>query len=120
MKHVQNGFPAYSQKAKCQQNILFHRIVQTVIENCNYETYFTEKITDCFANGVIPVYYGTRAISDYFDINGIIFLTDDFDISTLTKELYQSKIQSIQNNLNTVRHLKGADDFLAERIRELI
>ena len=28
-------------------------------ENANYPTYFTEKLTDCFACGTIPVYYGT-------------------------------------------------------------
>ena len=33
-----------------------------VIENDQYDDYFTEKITDCFSTGTIPVYYGTENI----------------------------------------------------------
>ena len=36
-------------------------------ENANYPTYFTEKLTDCFACGTIPVYYGTAGVAQYFD-----------------------------------------------------
>ena len=30
------------------------------IENDVYDTYFTEKILDCFATGTIPIYKGTK------------------------------------------------------------
>ena len=60
------------------------------IENDNYDIYFSEKILDCFATGTIPIYWGTKKISNYFDINGIIFY-DDFDISLLNEEFYYSK-----------------------------
>ena len=43
-------------------------------ENANYPTYFTEKLTDCFACGTIPVYYGTAGVAQYFDPDAIIFL----------------------------------------------
>ena len=35
--------------------------------------YFNEKIIDCFFSGTIPIYWGTKNISKYFDENGIIF-----------------------------------------------
>jgi hypothetical protein len=83
-----------------------------VIENDKYETYFTEKITDCFASGTIPVYWGAPDIGKYFNMNGIIQLTPEFDISALTPELYYSKLAAVNDNLNRVRNLETADDIL--------
>ena len=90
------------------------------IENFKYDDYFTEKITDCFANGVIPVYYGTNNIGKYFDQNGIITLNDRFKFEDLTEELYESKLDSIRNNLNLVSLLEGADDMIIRKIQEII
>jgi hypothetical protein len=41
-----------------------------VIENGIYDSYWTEKITDCFATGTIPVYSGTKKVLDFFDSDG--------------------------------------------------
>ena len=90
------------------------------MENCKYNSYFTEKITDCFANGVVPIYYGTDTISNYFDTNGIITFTDSFDPSSLTFDLYQSKIKSIENNLRLVLEMESADDMIFKNIRKFI
>jgi hypothetical protein len=90
------------------------------MENCKYNSYFTEKITDCFANGVVPIYYGTDAISNYFDTNGIITFTDSFDPSSLTFDLYQSKIKSIENNLRLVLEMESADDMIFKNIGKII
>lgn len=89
-----------------------------VIENDSYETYFTEKITDCFAVGTIPVYWGSPDIDSYFDSNGIIKLTDNFDISCLTKDLYLSKIEAILHNHQTIQNMEMADDTLYRLIHE--
>jgi hypothetical protein len=68
------------------------------IENDEYETYWSEKILDCFACGTIPVYHGAPDIGDYFNMDGIILLTDDFKVSDLTPELYYSKMDAIKDN----------------------
>jgi hypothetical protein len=91
-----------------------------VIENYKYDDYFTEKITDCFANGVIPIFYGTNNIDKYFDSSGIIMLNDNFNINLITKELYYSKLESIKNNLEFVKKMESADDLLYTKIMELI
>ena len=44
------------------------------IENDKYETYYTEKLTDCFATGTIPIYWGCLNISQYFNPKGIVIL----------------------------------------------
>ena len=47
------------------------------IENGQYETYFTEKLLDCFATGTIPVYLGAPDIGEHFNKDGIIDLTEE-------------------------------------------
>ena len=85
---------------------------QIVIENDKYSTYYTEKLTDCFATGTIPIYWGAPDIGDIFNSDGIIQLTPDFDPKSLTRELYESKIEAIKENFNRVKELVGADDQL--------
>jgi hypothetical protein len=43
-----------------------------VVENDFYDNYYTEKITDCFATGTIPVYLGSPTIGDVFNMDGIV------------------------------------------------
>ena len=82
------------------------------IENASYETYFTEKIQDCFATGTIPVYYGSPDIGKFFNSDGIIFLTDDFDISQLTSDLYYDKLEAVKDNLERVKHYPINEDYI--------
>jgi hypothetical protein len=77
-------------------------------ENSIYPGYFTEKILDCFATGTIPIYRGDPEIGSVFNMDGIILL-EDFNLYDLNKELYYSKINAIQDNLNIVR-----DNFLCK------
>jgi hypothetical protein len=82
------------------------------IENDSYETYFTEKLLDCFATGTVPLYIGAPDIGEHFDSSGIINLTSVFDFKTLTKDLYESKKEGIQNNLEKTRELDILDDWI--------
>jgi hypothetical protein len=81
------------------------------MENDNYDDIFCEKITDCLATGTIPIFWGTKNISNYFDINGIIILDENFDINMLTEEYYNSKIESIQNNFEKSKKLTTSEDY---------
>lgn len=90
------------------------------IENDSYNNYFTEKITDCFANGTIPVYWGCPNIGDYFNKDGIIILDDDFDINGLTKELYDGKIDAMKENYQRISTMIMADDIIWNKIQEYI
>jgi hypothetical protein len=90
-----------------------------VVENGNYDSYYTEKILDCFAAGTIPVYWGTKKLPTDFDLDGIIWLKEGDEnaiLSSLTPDLYQSKLSAIKNNLNALNNLKIADDYLFEEI----
>jgi hypothetical protein len=103
-----NGFRDIEDKITGLKDYMF----SIAVENCKYDDYFTEKITDCFATGTVPIYWGTKKISKYFDPNGIIFLDDDFDINSLSEELYMSKMDSIKHNFETAKSLTTAEDFM--------
>ncbi len=87
-----------------------------VVENDSYSTYYTEKLTDCFASGTIPVYWGAPDIFEHFNKDGIIQLTSDFNPSTLSQDLYESKLEAVKDNLERVRILKSSDDILYSNI----
>jgi hypothetical protein len=91
-----------------------------VIENTIYPKYYTEKITDCFATGTVPIYYGDRSIGEDFDLNGIIFIDDLESFDLLNSDLYNSMMPSIKNNFDKVCQLKTADDFLYEVINDTV
>lgn len=86
-----------------------------VIENGIYDTYFTEKILDCFATGTIPIYLGTPKIKEYFNQDGIIFLDEIFNIENLTSDLYYSKLKAINQNLNIVKNFVVTEDWLYKK-----
>lgn len=105
----------WGDKSKALNDYMF----SIVIENDKYPTYFTEKLTDCFATGTIPVYWGTPDIGNYFNIDGIIVLNSHFDPSQLTAELYYSKMDAIKHNFDRVNKLENADDILYHMIKQL-
>ena len=84
------------------------------MENGNYPLMYTEKIADCFATGTIPIYWGNKRISEVFDPNGIIMLTDDFDLNILTPDLYYSKIEAVKKNYETTINFPTVEDYIYE------
>ena len=86
------------------------------IENDNSPGYFTEKLTDNFVMGTVPVYWGSKEIVyKYFDPTGVIFLEDDPTLSTLSVEKYQSMIPAIERNFKLAQELPIAEDYFFEK-----
>ena len=83
------------------------------IENTSYSSYFTEKILDCFATGTIPIYLGSPDIGNFFNKDGVISLTDDFDFSSLTSEFYYSKMDAIKDNYERVKSYQVLENFIS-------
>lgn len=104
------GFNELSSKEDGLRDYMF----SIAVENAVYDTYFTEKLTDCFATGTIPVFYGCKGVTEYFNEDGIIFLDDEFQISSLTEELYYSKIEAVRDNFERANALSVAEDYLYE------
>ena len=79
------------------------------IENGQYSTYFTEKLLDCFATGTIPVYLGAPDIGKFFNMDGIIPLSEEF---TVSEDIYESKKEAIQDNLEIAKTMEVLEDFI--------
>ena len=85
------------------------------MENDNYPDIFCEKITDCFAMGTIPIFWGTPTIGEFFNGEGIILLNDDFKIEDLSVDLYNSKIDAIKDNFERAINFPTAEDYFYEK-----
>lgn len=94
---------------KTKEEGLCDYMFSVVIENGFYESYFTEKILDCFATGTIPVYLGTPDIGNYFNSDGILNLTEEFDVS---EEIYYDKMDAIKENLEKIKDIEVLEDFI--------
>jgi hypothetical protein len=112
--HFGRGFNEISDKKQGLSDYCF----SIAVENATYPNMFSEKITDCFVMGTIPIYYGIENIGDFFDIDGIIKLTDDFKIEDLSFDLYFSKMHSIIKNFNYASNLLSSEDYIYKNFIE--
>lgn len=92
-----------------KEDALCDYMFSVVVENGFYESYYTEKILDCFATGTIPVYMGCPNIGEFFNTDGIITLADEFDISD---EIYYDKMEAIKDNLERVKQIEILEDYI--------
>jgi hypothetical protein len=105
------GFKEIHTKEEGLKDYMF----SVTIENDSYPTYWSEKILDCFASGTIPIYYGSPDISDYFNMDGIILLNDDFDIKKITEKDYYDRIEAIKDNFNRAMKYDVIEDIIFEK-----
>lgn len=91
-----------------------------VIENDISDYYFSERLTSCFAAQTIPVYLGARKISEFFNPDGIIFLSGmDLDqaetiLAQCAKETYEERLPAVLDNYNRVQEYRNMQDYLYE------
>jgi len=112
--HFGRGFKSLINKEDGLRDYCF----SFAMENATYPNMFTEKITDCFMTGTIPIYYGINNIGDYFNTDGIIILDDNFKIEDLSFELYYSKIDSVNDNLKRSIDFPLAEDYIFKNFIE--
>jgi len=109
--HYGRGFKEILHKEEGLNDYCF----SIAMENGNYPVMFTEKITDCFAVGAIPIYYGADTINKYFNSDGIIMLTDKLLLDNLSYDYYESKMDAIKDNFERTVALPIAEDYIYER-----
>ncbi len=93
-----------------------------VIENCQEDYYFSEKLIDCFITGTKPIFWGCPSIDKYFDKEGILVFNtiDELDtiINYLSCELYETKKQHIKNNFEMSKNYLVADNILYCKLKK--
>lgn len=92
------------------------------IENVSSDSYFTEKILDCFLTGTVPLYYGDPCIGDVFDRRGIINIKDHEGgmhyMDGLNMKLYESMLPYVEKNYEIAMQIKNRpQDIFSEIIK---
>jgi len=93
---------------------------QIVVENDISAYYFTEKILDCFVSMTVPIYLGATRISDFFNSEGIIFISEkDSDninkiVGRCDEKLYEDMLPAIIDNYNKALRYLNVYDRLYE------
>ena len=91
---------------------------QVAIENAKRPNYFADKIYDCFATGVVPIYWGAPNIGDFFDERGIITFNTPNELTEilldLSEEKYFSMLEYVKNNFEAVKEYLRPDDLMYE------
>ena len=60
-------------------------------ENSRSDYYFTEKLTDCFVAETMPIYYGSRIITDFFPAESMVLIDpEDPDVFKIIKDVASS------------------------------
>ena len=77
-----------------------------VIENAQYDYFFTEKLIDCIATKTIPIYWGCPSIGNYFNTDGMLRFNTIEElqpiIESLSKDLYDSMLPGALKNLSII------------------
>ena len=94
-----------------------------VIENVRQDWWFTEKLLDCFALGVVPIYWGCPDIGRFFDTKGMIIVKNIneikqaiIDLTSSGKDIYKEKRESIDKNFELFKQYAITDDWLYHNI----
>jgi len=102
---------------------LFKYEFQIVIENKKTDYWFTEKLCDCFSSRVVPIYYGARKISDYFDTRGMIIVNDLAGViracNYITESTYSEMLPYIDENEKRVKAYFRLGDRVTQKLKEL-
>lgn len=93
------------------------------IENVQCDDYyFTEKITECFLTGTVPIYHGCINIGEFFDSRGILYFETEEELQTiiknLTPEKYNEMLPYIQANFEACFNWPLNNDMLYEMYYE--
>ncbi len=113
-----DGSSRLENKIDSLKNYRYH----IAVENGVFDYYFTEKLLDCFATLTIPIYFGATKISEFFNMDGIIVISEK-DIDELPKILQQcnekdyiSKLPAIRDNYQRVLKYANLDDYLYKKL----
>ncbi len=91
-----------------------------IIENCQEDDYFTEKLVDCFICKTIPIYWGAPNIGDYFNLKGIIvFQTIEglqLILNNLTQETYWQYSSIIEENCTIAGKLSNTSQIITDKL----
>lgn len=115
-----NGYRAIGNKT---EGLAPYRYSVT-IENCKIDSYFSEKLLDCFITGTIPIYWGCPRIGEFFEADGIITFDTSDDLGTILKYLsvedYERRMPAIERNFKQVSEYEYFERRIYEFLKDKI
>lgn len=86
------------------------------MENFDSPGLFTEKILDCFLSGVIPIYYGTDDIGNYFNKEGFFTFKTYEELNEILNQLsfekYQEMMPYVKENFDNAKKYIFPEEFI--------
>lgn len=94
------------------------------VENSIQDSYWTEKLLDCFITKTIPIYYGTKDVEKFFNKRGIIFFDNieqlSYILKNITPEIYKQRLEFIEENYERAKLYKDPEDYIFYNYKELL
>jgi hypothetical protein len=124
-----NGFDIYGKHPRykyveSKNEALDEYFYSITVENSIQDSYWTEKLLDCFVTKTIPIYWGTKDVCNFFNKDGIIFFDKASELrnilNNITPELYKQKEQAINENYQIALQYKDPEDFIFKNYNYLI
>lgn len=94
------------------KDYLANYMFNVAMENYSDGYYFTEKICNCFASKIVPIYWGCpkEHLAEFFNMDGIIYCNTPEEVIHKTKQMlinpesqYFSRINAIEDNYYRVQ-----------------
>ena len=112
---IDNFGPVANNQIRYKADALQPYAFSLAVENCCQDYYFSEKLTDCFATGTIPIYYGCPSIGKFFNLDGMIIIRSYEHaieiIPTLTFKHYYDRIEAVKDNYTRVLQYLIPEDY---------
>ena len=94
---------------------------QFAFESCSRNSFFTEKLIDCFATGTVPLYWGCPDIGRFFNTDGFFFVRDWSDVfeAMLTvgdEEEYTNRLPAIQDNFERAKQFYLVEGWIHDML----
>lgn len=94
------------------------------ILNAIEDDYFTEALTDLLAVGTIPIVFGTKNITKYWNPDGIVVFQSLEELKdllpTLTEDYYKSRIDAVRENIEITKNYVTIPDFIYTNYKTLL
>jgi hypothetical protein len=115
-------------RAEDKQETLKHYRFSLCIENSKgSKGYITEKIFDCFAAGVVPIYFGAPNIEEHIPSNCFIDMRqfEDYDklydfLKNMSKNIYEEYLEQIRAYLASEDAQRFTQPYFSEIFRQFL
>jgi hypothetical protein len=86
------------------------------LENSIDETYVTEKITHGLIAGIVPIYWGSKTVFDYFNTNRFLYL-DELDETSIERVI--NKMMVLSSDEDTYLEMVNQPSLVSENALNL-